>query len=420
MTDRLLEDGTQRRTEDSNVRILEEAVVVIPPDYEPPVSVGVTTRLLEDGTVRRVEDGFARLLESLPAETVTGPRPFRFGFGPSSSTRSTVELSDFPQVSLSASRADGWTLSTSVPGSSVAARQINELATDVFVTRFAQEWRRLRILTAEQEWDEDGGGNVAVAAVDYRGVWNRRFLTDDLVFTDEPQGDIAYGLIDHAQGQVGGDYGMLPGELDDTITRSRSYLTGDNIGERLRELSEVIDGPWYEVDADLTFHARARGTERRYSIPLQLGSTARRLRRGSGAAQFANAVQGTGDNEQTVREFWEDPDLATDPRGRWETTAAWSTVIQQSTLAEHTEAEGERRVSPFTTWTATIDSTRWLTDFPIVPFDVVEIVVPRDTAAPVGVPTDRVLAQVDTISFSVTKDGEVTSIEATFVEIGVA
>ena len=422
MTDRLLEDGTARRLENTTLRILEEPIVVDPPpDYEPPL--GLIPRLLEDGTPRLLEDGTVRFLEQTapaPPPDGGGPavyRPFRLHVGPSTAAAGTVELADFAQVGIKASRADGWSADFSLAGTALAASAIDELATDLFVARFGQPWRRMRILSAEQEWDANGAIGVNVIAADHRAVLNRRHLWEDLSFADEDQGAIAWALVAHTQSLDGGDLGLTAGVLDDTVQRDRTYLIGDNIGERLRELSEVIDGPWYEIDSSLVFHARARGTERRYSIPLQLGVTARRLRRASGAAGFANAVQGTGNNEQTARSFAESATIATDPRGRWETVQSWSSVVEQTTLDEHTAGELTNRVNPLTQWVASIDSTRWLSDFPIEPFDVVEVVVPKSIVAPVGTPATRVLAQVDTIGFSILDTGEVTSIEATLVEL---
>lgn len=423
MTDRLLEDGTPRRLEDMTVRLLEEPVVVDPPpDYEPPL--GLVARLTEDGQPRLLEDGTVRYLEQLaPVAPPPGGgapvivRPFRFALGPRTAGAGTVELADNVGVALKASRADGWSADFALSATDLAANTLDELASDLFVARFSQPWRRLRVMSIDQEWDESGGIGASCVAGEPRAVLNRRFLWADLTFTAEDQGAIAWALIEHSQTRDGGDLGLTAGVLDDTIQRERTYLTGDNIGQRLRELSEVIDGPWYEIDASLAFHARARGTERRYSIPLQLGVTARRLRRASGAAQFANAVQGTGDNEQTTRVLAESVDIATDPRGRWEAVAAWSSVVVQDTLDEHTAGELSDRVRPLTQWVATIDAARWLSDFPVEPFDIVEVVVPRSTIAPAGTPATRVLAQVDTLSFSVLPSGEVTNPEVTLVEV---
>lgn len=423
MTDRLLEDGTPRLLQDGTRRILEEPVVVDPPPtYEPPP--GATPRLLEDGTVRLLEDGTVRILETVaiappPGDDEEPPRefPFKLTVGPRTGGRGTAPLTDFTTIGVRASRSDGWSADFSLSGSAQAARVIDELASDLFIARLNEPWKRLRIGQVEQEWDEDGGENLAVIAMDHRAILNRRYLWDDITFTGEDQGVIAWDLIAHTQSLDGGDLGLTAGTLDDTVQRIRSYLTGDNIGERLRELSEVIGGPWYEIDADLRFHVRARGTERRYSMPLQLGVTARRLRSVSGAAEFANAVQGVGDNEQTVRVGLETAGIATDPRGRWEAVAAWTSVIVQDTLAEHTAGELDDRVSPLTKWSATIDSARWLSDFPVEPFDVVTVIVPPSIVAPVGTPATSVTAQVDTLSFSILPNGEVTNPEVTLVEV---
>lgn len=419
MTDRLLEDGTTTRTLESGAtRILEEAVVVTPPDTTPtPGAGGLVQRLLEDGSPRILEDGTARILESLPADTIVSGRPFRFGIGPSSGPAPTVELSDFAGIAVKATRADGWSADWGMSGLAAASAVLDELATDLFVYRLAQPWKRMRVLSVGQGWDENGGSDVSCIAVDHRGVLNRRYVQEELTFTSATQGLIAWGLVDHTQQQVGGDLGLTWGTLDDSVDRDRTYLVGDNIGQRLRELSEVIDGPWYEIDPDLTFHVYAPGTERRYSLALALGVTARRIARASGAATYANSVQGTGDNEQTTRVVADAPDLATNPRGRWEAVASWPSVTRQTTLEEHTAAELAARTRPLTRWTATLDPQRWLSDFPVVPYDIVNLVVPTNVIAPVGTPKNQVLVQVDSISFSVVASGEITPPEIEVIEL---
>ncbi len=378
-----------------------------------------TTRITEGGTTRLLESVLStpRLTEALALDSVTTFRPFRFGIGPASGSRPVIELADFASIQLTGNKASGWQATWNMSGTALAAGSISELASDLFAYLGSAGFQRFRITKAEQEWAPNGDTNVAVGATDFLGVMGRRFTTTELTYTGVGQGTIAWNLIAHAQGQTGGNYGITAGTLDTATTRDRTYPVGTNIGEALRQLSEVIGGPWYRLGADKVFHALAPSARPVQAQPLQLGGTARRLKRLSGADRFANAVQGTGDDTLTARVFATEAGLSTDPRGRWERQASWSSVIDQATLVEHTDAELDASLSPLTTWSAEIEPKRWLTDFPIRPGDLVSLVKPLSILATAGSSTTEVDVEVAEMQLTVSASGELSSIAATFVEL---
>lgn len=378
-----------------------------------------TTRMTEGGTTRLLESVLAtpRLTEALDLDSVTTFRPFRFGIGAATAAAPVVELADFASIQLTGNKATGWTASWAMSGTALALATVAELASDLFAYLGSQPFQRFRITKAEQEWAPNGDTNVALGATDFLGVFARRYTDAELTYTGVGQGTIAWNLIAHAQGQTGGNYGITAGTLDTATTRDRTYPVGTNIGQALSQLSEVIGGPWYKLGADKVFHALAPSARPVQSQPLQLGMTARRLKRVSGADRFANAVQGTGDESLTARVFATEAGLGADPRGRWERQASWSSVIDQATLVQHTDAELEASLSPLTTWTAEIEPKRWLTDFPIRPGDLVSLVKPLSILATVGESTTEVDVEVAEMQLTVSASGELSAIAATFVEL---
>ena len=237
---------------------------------------------------------------------------------------------------------------------------------------------------------------------------NARHVQTPLTYSNTGQADIIAAIYAHTQSQPGGDWGVTDGTLDnDGRFRDRSYVLGENIGTILANLSGVIGGPSWRVTGDLTLEVRSGdpATFPVQGVPLLLGGTARSLTRNAGTGEFANSVFVDGDSSVTVPVVADVSNILTDPRGPWERAAGFPTVVLQDTLAEKADGLVAQYASPVATWTCEVEASRYLTDAPFSPGDLVTVVVPETVAAPIGNPGFSVTGQVMNLTLGFTADG---------------
>lgn len=335
--------------------------------------------------------------------------------GPRTALLPSIEIAGFTSASFTLSMG-GASGEVQLGASDAASATISELATDLWVYLQGQHVNRFRIAKVGQEWDEDGGDHLALSLIDYPRILWRRKLHTPLTFTGVGQGDMVWALIEHTQLQPGGDLGLSPGTLDNTIQRDRVYEAGANVGELIDQLVKVIGGPRVLVNADKTVDVLAGDSYPVRGQPVGLGVNCRRLQRESGADSWANSVLGTGDNQNTQLVIMDAADVATDPRGRWEISASWPTVIQQDTLAEHTEGALQQAITPISVWRAQLDPTRWLFESRIMPGDLVTVIQPASVIAPL-LNADVLPGQVVEVRIDISPD-QAVSVAAAIVVTG--
>jgi hypothetical protein len=338
--------------------------------------------------------------------------------GPSSGSVPTTEVSDHFGISYTGNIDDGSDLTFSLPGGSQAAGDIDELATDCWVYLSGVLLQRFRITNVEQEWDEDGGDVVSVQAFCYRRIMYHRLLNNDLTFAAATQASIVLALIADTQAALSGDLGITTGTSASTATRTIEHYQGENIGKILEEITRLVGGPRITINGQLEVSVQDQNTWPVQAMPIIRGVTARSMVRASGADLFANVVQGQGDVEQTsiYTAVAASVTAGTDPRGRWESAQSWGTEINPAGVVEKTDGELQERISPLSSWTAIIEPSRFLSDLPLRPGDIAQLVVPRSTVAPIGVPAAQVTVQCQDLSVEVTPDGELV-VAAALIEV---
>lgn len=323
--------------------------------------------------------------------------------GPSTGSTGVQEVTFFEGLSLTRNFVSGDQLNFRIPAFSPEAAYVDELAADVWLRGVVDQ--RFRVTNVDQAWGADGQDVIAVTAVSYKRLLNARHVVTTRTYTGIDQGEIIWRLIEHTQAQAGGDWGVTQGSTTTGVTRDRVYVPGENIGHVVQLLTEVIDGPWFDIDVDLVLTAALPSSFPTMATPCQLGVVAREMNRKGTAARFANAVYVDAKSDTTVPVWAEDPTVGTDPRGRWEKAFGFPNVTLQDTLDQHAEGELDVSMSPPATWRVVLEPSRWLADANYQPGDFVVVVVPRSTAAPVGTPAQRVLVQVMEIGFELSADG---------------
>jgi hypothetical protein len=342
--------------------------------------------------------------------------PFTLAIGPSSGTRPIQEVTDFESWSLDNNLDDGCALEFSCRGDSDAGRLISELETDVWLYRGPTVVQRFRITGLSQSWDADGSNNLSISSTCYRRLIKKSYVRNTLTFSSVTQGQIVADLIAHAQAAPGGSLGITNGPLDATVSRDRTYDPGENIFEAIVNLSKIIDGIAWDINADLELIVKRQNDFPTQVQPVVLGVTARTMERPSSAEQFANAAIVTGNVEATVPALAATVDVATDPRGRWERFVSIGQETNQTALQERADGLVLESLSPVSTWTVSMEPSRYFSDAEYQIGDFVTIVRPRDAASVVGVSSARIDAQTISRQVTLNADGEL-EVTVTFVEL---
>ena len=342
--------------------------------------------------------------------------PYTIAVGPYTGLRPIQELSDFSQWDFNRNLDDGCSLRFTTSGTSETSRLLNELATDVWVYLDGVLEQRFRITEINQTWDEDGQDSVDVSAICYRRIFAARNVRTPLSVIGTSQGAIVFDLIQHAQAATGGDYGITLGDSGPTILRDREYEPGQNILQAILDFTTIEDPLAWEINGDLQLFITTPQSFPIRDVPIQLGLNASALSRPSGTRNFGNVSVVVGDTEATTPVFEELPNLATDPRGRWEILNAFPQIDRQDELQEQAEGILFGSRSPLAQWTVTMDPARYFTDSKYEVGDFVRVVQPRSTVYTVGQSAPTVLTQVISIDVTQDSDGD-TQVKLAAIEV---
>lgn len=325
--------------------------------------------------------------------------------GPSTGSVGTQEVTAFDSLSLKFNFDTGDEIGFTTPASSAEGRVISAsgaLACDVWLEGALAQ--RYRVTGIDQTWTVDGVSVLAVTGLSYKRLLFGRLLHADMTFTQIDQGDILWSLIAHTQAQPGGTWGVTKGACTTGKLRDRTYVKGDNIGDLAGKLQDVIDGMYWTIDVNKVYSAKAATSITQHVQPLQLGMNARALLRRNTAATFANSVYATGDS--ATNPVWvDDAQIASDPRGRWETSVGFPTVIKQTTLQEHADGELRKTVSPRGFWTVALEPARWIAESHYLPGDWMAYYLPIPATEPPGTTAKLTYLQVLELAGSFTADG---------------
>lgn len=231
-------------------------------------------------------------------------------------------------------RVDGaWSATFTLDGRSDEALEIQSLATDLIIYREGGKLFRGRI-SAEND-NGDGTNHVTqFTAIDYRGVLtDSRFVgKDGRVFGGVDQGAIAWLLISENQALPGGNLGIIDGagSVSGTL-RDRTYDPGKPIGEAIDELYRVSGGGDWEIDANLALNRYypRRGTSTGFTLDYK--GTVAKFSRLLSSKDFGNSVMATGSQGLTPA-VATDPGVSSDPRGLWQRSVGFPSVLEQTTL----------------------------------------------------------------------------------------
>lgn len=264
-----------------------------------------------------------------------------------------------------------------IDGDHPIAERVDELATDLHVLwaytpDARREWiYRGRVGATSDQLPESGEYTLTINTLDYRAVLARRLLMSGSrqVWNQVDQGEIAWGLINTVQQLRGGNLGIVPSP-DGILTgqlRDRSYNLGDEVRQRIDELSEVINGFEWDIvpggpsALHLAIFYPERGRDR--GVVLEHGKLAAAITRNVDPSQYANAIrvtgaapEGGGDEPPPHEGLAEDIDTA--PQGRWDAAESTS-ITTRAALEERRDWLRDQRQVIHPTYTVKLKPGAW-------------------------------------------------------------
>jgi hypothetical protein len=257
-------------------------------------------------------------------------------------------------------RLDGTpTAQFSIDGRVDEAAGIVALATDLTVFDDGAKVFRGRI---GPESDDIGPSSHACqfTATGYRGMLARRQTgAGGAAYTATVAGVIAMDLIATSQALPGGDWTIAAGVGTTTgALRDRTIDPGKPVVESIDEMGRLDGGYEWEIDADLHLNLwhPMRGADN--AVVLDYGGLISSARRQLDPNDFANSALVTGSSGLTPVTATT-ADIATDPRGRWETSAGYPSILNQSTLDARGPWLADQAAVLRPTWSATMRPGRW-------------------------------------------------------------
>jgi hypothetical protein len=242
------------------------------------------------------------------------------------------EATDWHGLQVNLRVADACDASITLDGHAITALALVELATDLWVWLNDELLFRGRIVGVDDSMDGERH-TTTVRATDYRGLLARRVLLegDQLVFSQRAQAEIVWTLVNATQTRPGGNLGITRGVIPQTQPRDRQFEAGAVTGEVIDSLSQVINGFDWQVDElrRLNIYYPRRGSDA--GVTLEYGAAVTQLDRTSGSGDYANVVRVIG-AEGTAARTVAAATIATDPRGRWESSTADPDLLLQSTV----------------------------------------------------------------------------------------
>lgn len=186
----------------------------------------------------------------------------------------------------------------------------------------------------------DTSVTIDLAFKSWLAYFEKRFTSE--VYTSEDAGEIAWGIINHAQLETDGSIGITKGTVTATKDRDRTF-DRDNIAEQIIKMSadNVKDGFDFEISNDKVFTVSARlGSDKPaividkncilqsnliYQLGLNIITQSHQLGNGSGATQ----LQSTKTSTSTYTSKWYLQEKYTSN----------TSISEQATLDDHAQKE---------------------------------------------------------------------------------
>lgn len=182
----------------------------------------------------------------------------------------------------------------------------------------------------------DPSVQVTVECVGYLNFYKTQFVTAD--FTQVPQNDILWQVIDQCNQKTGGDYGVRKGTHTGAIVRRDRHYKRKEVANLIQQMSAVINGCDFSFTPDKKFNTYEAKGVYRPSVVLHYGNggNIQSFNFSRSIEKVANYIYalGSGNGEDVVE--YDSEDVASENYlYRRERILTWNSVTQDSTITEH-------------------------------------------------------------------------------------
>ena len=178
---------------------------------------------------------------------------------------------------------------------------------------------------------------MRVECVGYLNFYKTQYITAE--YSNTPQEDILWNVINQCNQKSGGDYGIRKGtHTGNSYNRDRKYERKE-VASLIQQMSDVINGCDFEFTPDKKFNTyEAKGTyhpEIRLTYPGNIQS----FNFSRSIDKVANYIYGVGSgNGDSAVQAWSEDANSEEYLYRREMVAIWNSVTEQETLNEHTDS----------------------------------------------------------------------------------
>lgn len=239
--------------------------------------------------------------------------------------------------------SDGVTVEVQCPAEEPSLEFLRVLTTDLLLFRERTFLYRVRIVDAQDTFNENTH-TVTINAVDYAQVLKRRVLFHDRSYDNTDQFDIAWALIEYTQGFE--SLGITRGTTADSgKLRDLDIQQGQTIYDAISLVSKADGGFDWWVDKDLKLQMMMPRRERTLDMEWKWGVQIREIQRTSAAGEYASVIFVIGATSPT--EIHNDAGAvvktlpppkpivvgtASKPLGRWERTYSFNDIVTAAAL----------------------------------------------------------------------------------------
>lgn len=178
---------------------------------------------------------------------------------------------------------------------------------------------------------------MRVECVGYLNFYKTQYITAS--YSNTPQQDIMWDVINRCNQKTGGDYGVRRGiHSGETVRRDRNYERKE-VANLIQQISNITNGCDFEFTPDKVFNTYYTKGTYRPSVRLTYPGNIQSFNFTRTLDKVANYVYGVGSGtgDEAVQSQAEDTN-SEEYLYRREKVAIWNSVTDQATLDEHTNS----------------------------------------------------------------------------------
>jgi len=254
------------------------------------------------------------------------------------------------------------TLSFTIDGEHPEADLINELQTDIIVTRNNTKLFRGRVGSTSDDVDQNKH-TVSFQAVSYKGLLGRRTLQTDknTLATAEDQAYIAWWMVNHTQTQSGGNLSITaPDTLTTGVLRGDLWEAGKYIANAIDDIGSRQYGFEWDIDADLRMQIYYPNRGAVSTYVAEYGGFVTSFQRTLDTSNYANFVRSFGTNGGLdISSTSSMPNIADLIEGRWEYAEGGGDADSTAEVASRAAGLLGERGALTPTYTLTLKDGTW-------------------------------------------------------------